>query len=167
MAYFTKDVYDRKANYAAVKNAESAEIAIDNGMTSEQAEAMKRLCAIRHYIHSNYNDYYSSEGATAQTINDYIRELEVIQSILKDLDVPLFHIGDIDEVPNDSCFEFYLEDGEDRYDDEVVDRIMNDILNEISEYFNKLNGSIEKFLSDVDEKYNTSFCPTGYARGQF
>ena len=51
MAYYSKEAYEGKDRWAAEYHLKNEQIAISNGATKEQAEAISKLCNDRHYIH--------------------------------------------------------------------------------------------------------------------
>lgn len=53
MAYLNKQQYGYRRESAAARNLNNEEIAVQNGMTSDQAELISKLCAIRHDFHCN------------------------------------------------------------------------------------------------------------------
>ena len=54
----TKEIREGKEIYAQRKNYENAELAVLNGATEEQAQAIARLCGDRHYIHRNRSSVF-------------------------------------------------------------------------------------------------------------
>ena len=62
MAYLTKEQYDYRRNAAAVRAADNEQIAVEHGMTEEQAELISNLCALRHELHTNMDKVTVSDA---------------------------------------------------------------------------------------------------------
>lgn len=164
MAYLKKEQYDCRRESAAKRNAENEKIAVENGMTEEQASLISDLCSLRHELHTNMDAVaMSDENLRVKQrlvkLNSRIREtgLEPMSFI------PAYNEGYIDidsiceldtyddvEVPEPGTQEY-----QDWYDDEYA-RIYEELSN--------LNDRIEKYLGDIDAKFGTSFRPTGALR---
>ena len=159
MAYLNKAQYDYRREAAAARNLSNEEIAVHNGMTSEQAELISKLCAIRHEFHCNIdnivksadNDSISDIVEIEKSINESgLPELDIVSMLLDidDLDGLIYEYGD--DVPDHDSQEY-----QDWYDDNYA---------RISSELEGINKSIEKYLSDIDAKYGTHWCPTGALR---
>lgn len=160
MAYLNKAQYDYRREAAAARNLSNEEIAVHNGMTSEQAELISKLCAIRHEFHCNIdnivksadNDSMSDIVEIEKSINDSgLPELDIVSMLLDidDLDGLIYEYGN--DVPEDHDSQEF----QDWYDDNYA---------RISSELEGINKSIEKYLSDIDAKYGTHWCPTGALR---
>lgn len=53
MAYLNQRQYDYRRESAAARNLNNEEIAVEHGMSEEQAGLISKLCAIRHEFHCN------------------------------------------------------------------------------------------------------------------
>ena len=53
MAYLNKQQYEYRRESAAARNLNNEDIAVQKGMTSDQASLISKLCAIRHEFHCN------------------------------------------------------------------------------------------------------------------
>lgn len=159
MAYLNQKQYDYRRESAAARNINNEEIAVEHGMSEEQAELISRLCAIRHEFHCNIdnivksadNDSMSDIVEIEKSINDSgLPELDIVSMLLDidDLDGLIYEYGD--DVPDHDSQDF-----QDWYDDNYA-RISNEL--------EGINKSIEKYLSDIDAKYGTHWCPTGALR---
>lgn len=51
MAYLSKEQYEYRREAAAARNAKNENIAVENGMTEQQADLISRLCSLRHELH--------------------------------------------------------------------------------------------------------------------
>lgn len=160
MAYLNKAQYDYRREAAAARNLSNEEIAVHNGMTSEQAELISKLCAIRHEFHCNIDNIVKS--ADNDSMSDIVEiEKSINESGLPELDIVsmLLDIDDLDgliyEYGNDVPEYHDSQEFQDWYDDNYA-RISNEL--------EGINKSIEKYLSDIDAKYGTHWCPTGALR---
>lgn len=159
MAYLNKAQYDYRRESAAARNINNEEIAVEHGMSEEQAELISRLCAIRHEFHCNIdnivksadNDSMSDIVEIEKSINDSgLPELDVVSMLLDidDLDGLIYEYGD--DVPDHDSQDF-----QDWYDDNYA-RIYSEL--------EEINKNIEIYLSNIDAKYGTHWCPTGALR---
>lgn len=167
MAYLNKDQYDRRRENAAQRNIVNSEIAVANGMTEEQAELITRLCALRHELHTNIDSLVTGED------NNRIEErLIKLNSDIREAGLaPMSHIpaytDDYIDIDSMACItedpEAYGEDMPERGTDEWQ-QWHNRVSGRIYEQWSELHGKIEDYLRSIDNKYNTSFCPTGAQR---
>lgn len=159
MAYLNQKQYDYRRESAAAHNLNNEEIAVEHGMSEEQAALISRLCAIRHEFHCNIdnivksadNDSMSDIVEIEKSINESgLPELDIVSMLLDidDLDGLIYEYGD--DVPDHDSQEF-----QDWYDDNYA---------RISSELEGINNSIEKYLSEIDAKYGTHWCPTGALR---
>lgn len=159
MAYLNQKQYDYRRESAAARNLNNEEIAVEHGMTSEQAELISKLCAVRHEFHCNIdnivksadNDSMSDIVEIEKSINENgLPELDIVSMLLDidDLDGLIYEYGD--DVPDHDSQEF-----QDWYDDNYA---------RISSELEGINKNIEKYLSNIDAKYGTHWCPTGALR---
>lgn len=159
MAYLNQKQYDYRRESAAARNLNNEEIAVEHGMSEEQAELISKLCAVRHEFHCNIdnivksadNDSMSDIVEIEKSINESgLPELDIVSMLLDidDLDGLIYEYGD--DVPDHDSQEF-----QDLYDDNYA---------RISSELEGINNSIEKYLSEIDAKYGTHWCPTGALR---
>lgn len=159
MAYLNQKQYDYRRESAAARNLNNEDIAVEHGMTSEQAELISKLCAVRHEFHCNIdnivksadNDSMSDIVEIEKSINESgLPELDIVSMLLDidDLDGLIYEYGD--DVPDHDSQEF-----QDWYDDNYA---------RISRELEGINKNIEKYLSNIDAKYGTHWCPTGALR---
>lgn len=160
MAYLNKAQYDHRRESAAARNLTNEEIAVEHGMSEEQAGLISKLCVIRHEFHCNIdnivkcadNDSMSDIVEIEKSINENgLPELDIVSMLLDidDLDGLIYEYGN--DVPEDHDSQEF----QDWYDDNYA-RISNEL--------EGINKSIEKYLSDIDAKYGTHWCPTGALR---
>ena len=164
MAYLNKRQYEYRRESAAARNIENERIAIENGMTEEQAGIVSDLCSARHKLHSNIRHLvedgnYDGIGRTLMRINS-----ELYQHNLGSIDgIPTSYDGyddyiDIEDMP------FIYETEQLPEDDSERESYLDEKREEIYEQWEELNSKIENYLSEMDKKYKTSFCPTGALR---
>lgn len=160
MAYLNQKQYDYRRESAAARNLNNEEIAVEHGMSEEQAGLISKLCAIRHEFHCNIdnivksadNDSMSDIVEIEKSINESgLPELDIVSMLLDidDLDGLIYEYGD--DVPEDHDSQEF----QDWYDDNYA-RIYSEL--------EGINENIEKYLSNIDAKYGTHWCPTGALR---
>ena len=160
MAYLTKEQYEYRRMAAAQRNLENETIAIANGLTEEQADAISSLCSLRHELHSNMNtmvdnDYnHIKDRLYELTVKMHKLGLEPIKGIpycdgCIDI-LEMEELYEIEDWPNPDTQEW-----QDKYDEESG-RIYREL--------EDLNDKIEDWLGEIDEKYGTKFKPTGALR---
>lgn len=160
MAYLYQKQYDYRRESAAARNLNNEEIAVEHGMSEEQAELISRLCAIRHEFHCNIdnivksadNDSMSDIVEIEKSINESgLPELDIVSMLLDidDLDGLIYEYGN--DVPEDHDSQDFL----DWYDDNYV---------RISSELEEVNKAIETYLANIDSRYGTHWCPTGHLR---
>jgi spore coat protein CotH len=160
MACLNKKQYDYRRESAAARNLNNEEIAVEHGMSEEQAELISKLCAIRHEFHCNIDNIVKS--ADNDSMSDIVEiEKSINESGLPELDIVsmLLDIDDLDgliyEYGNDVPEDHDSQEFQDWYDDNYA-RIYSEL--------EGINKNIEKYLSSIDAKYGTHWCPAGYLR---
>lgn len=160
MAYLNKKQYDYRRESAAARNLNNEEIAVEHGMSEEQVELISKLCAIRHEFHCNIDNIVKS--ADNDSMSDIVEiEKSINESGLPELDIVsmLLDIDDLDgliyEYGNDVPEDHDSQEFQDWYDDNYA-RIYSEL--------EGINKNIEKYLSSIDAKYGTHWCPAGYLR---
>lgn len=162
MAYLKKEQYEYRSKVAAQRNAINESIAIVNGMTEEQADTISRLCSLRHELHTNMDKVTTSDSD--------IR----IKPRLVQLASEMHELGldPIEGIPYDECDYIDIDDIEELYEIEdwpesgtqewqdMYDEEYSRIYGELE----GLNKNIENWLAQIDEKYGTTFAPTGTLR---
>lgn len=162
MAKLTKEQYAYRRESAARRAADNEAIAVEHGMTEEQAELISKLCTLRHELHSNMDKVTSNDSQL--DIKGQLVELarEFDEAGLPQ--VPCIPIAEGDYIDIDSLDELlecdvwsesHSEEWQCKYDDEYCR-----IYNELSD----LNKEIEKYLAEIERQYGTKWCPTGALR---
>lgn len=161
MAYLNKQQYGYRRESAAARNLNNEEIAVQNGMTSDQAELISKLCAIRHDFHCNIDSIV--KGGDDNSISDEIENIEygINESGLPELDI-VSMLLDIDDL--DGLVYEYGEDVPEDHDSEEFQNWYDDNYARIYSELEEVNKSIEKYLANTDNQYETSWCPTGQLR---
>lgn len=161
MAYLNQKQYDYRRESAAARNLNNEEIAVQNGMTSDQAELISKLCAIRHDFHCNIDSIV--KGGDDNSISDEIENIEygINESGLPELDI-VSMLLDIDDL--DGLVYEYGEDVPEDHDSEEFQNWYDDNYARIYSELEEVNKSIEKYLANIDNQYGTSWCPTGQLR---
>jgi len=161
MAYLNKHQYDYRRESAAKRNISNEEIAVENGMTDEQAELITELCSARHEMHCNIS--HLVEDGSYDKIGDYLIDINMR---LKSTNIPI--------VPNIPCDNSDYIDIDDMYtlfetvqlpdDDDERENFLAGERERIYDCWENLNKVIEHYLADIDKKYGTSWCPSGALR---
>lgn len=161
MAYLNKQQYGYRRESAATRNLNNEEIAVQNGMTSDQAELISKLCAIRHDFHCNIDSIV--KGGDDNSISDEIENIEygINESGLPELNISSMLL-DVDDM-NGLVYE-YGEDVPEDHDSEEFQNWYDDNYARIYSELEEVNKSIEKYLANIDNRYGTSWCPTGQLR---
>lgn len=154
MARLTQEQYDYRREAAAQRNSDNEEIAIKNGITEEQADLISEICGMRHEIHCSGNSLYHTESGDFDRLWSWVRRID---ARLIEFNLPLTKVSSDGEFAPDDC---------DRYNGviEDTDEAEQDNLEQFHEYMSEINSKIESFLRIIDEKYDTSFAPTGALR---
>ncbi len=119
MAYLSKEQYEYRRESAAIRNARNERIAIENGMSEQQAKLITEFCSLRHELHCNIDTCaVSSENgilAKIDKLNERIREngLEGVSfsadlgevAMIDDIDGLMEYA---DDIPEDHDGEEYL-----------------------------------------------------------
>lgn len=137
MAHLNQKQYDYRRESAAARNSTNEEIAVQNGMSEEQAELISKLCAIRHDFHCNM-DSLTKSSEDHSTFDD-----------IDDMNGLIYDYGD--DVPEDHDSQEF----QNWYDDNYA-RIHSEL--------EGVNKAIEDYLRVIDKDYHTSFAPTGKLR---
>jgi len=162
MAYLKKEQYEYRERAAAKRAADNEAVAVEHGMTEEQAELISDLCALRHELHTNMDKVTVSDNdlrikTRLVRLNAAIREsgLKPAECMPSDT-ADYIDIDDIDLLyETDEWPESGTREWQDKYDDEYS-RIYDEL--------EQLNNDIEKYLAEIDKQYGTSWCPTGALR---
>lgn len=167
MAYLNQRQYDFRRESAAARNINNEEIAVQNGMTGKQAELITELASLRHEMHSNIDKLvcdgsYEKIGENLALTNESIKNSGL---------PPVCGLNDVAEVISDNCAYIDIEDLDLLFetvqfpddDDEREQKIAEESERIYGEW-EQLNNNIEKYLSEIDKKYGTSWCPTGALR---
>ncbi len=164
MAYLKKEQYERRRKNADERNANSAAIAVEHGMTEEEADLIWDLCRVRHEMHTHIDSLVYSQSNTLIHKELISIRVKINETNLPELsyeqydkcDEGCIGIDDIDGLYEyDDVPESGTPEWQNWYDDNYA-RIYND--------WEELNTIIEKYLQEIDKKYCTAFAPTGALR---
>jgi hypothetical protein len=162
MAYLNKEQYKYRREAAAARNVKNESIAVDNGMTEQQADLISRLCSLRHELHCSMEDIVKGNDV-AEDIRERFASLEdkMGESGLSELGVSGW-LEDLDDM--DGLIYYYGEDVPEDHDSDEFKEWYNNEYKRVYDELSELHDSIEKYLKEIDEKYKTSFWPTGALR---
>ena len=156
MAYFSKEIYERKNEYAAKRMQENT---LNKNLTEEQHEALAKLCKFRHEWHCNYKSVFCSESAKARELGQYLAELDDNGYIIAE-GLPKLTGFDVLDLNDDNLAK---ENGYDLSDNTQYDEYYSHCIDQ----YKNVNDCIEKYLAEIDKKYGTNYCPSGLSREGF
>lgn len=162
MAYLNKKQYEYRREAAATRNLKNEQTAIENGMTENQADLISRLCSLRHEYHCNLAAYTKDSESREDIRRNFARiEEEISKEGLPELDI----VNTFDEVDDmDGLIFYYGEDVPEDHDSAEFQEWYKEEYSRIYDELSDVNDTIEKYLKKIDDKYKTSFCPTGTLR---
>lgn len=166
MGYVNKEGYERKAEWAARRNAKNAEI---ETLTPEQHEALAEVCRMRHEIHIGHKAMFVTESANYDKLWSYLPNWEgsgKINEVLSETGLAKIELPDLTmSAPNDNIWCEAMED-DDRaeYDDDIDRWIAEYAEPTLEDMLDKVNNQIEDYLRNIDKEHGTSYCPTGATR---
>ncbi|WP_278778248.1 hypothetical protein [Leyella stercorea] len=162
MAYLNKEQYEYRREAAATRNVKNEQTAIENGMTENQADLISRLCSLRHEYHCNLAAYTKDSESREDIRRNFARiEEEISKEGLPELDIA----NTFDEVDDmDGLIYYYGDDVPEDHDSAEFQEWYKEEYSRIYDELSDVNDTIEKYLKKIDDKYKTSFCPTGALR---
>ena len=163
MAYLNKEQYAARERNAQRRNADNAEAAIEKGMTEEQAYLITELCSLRHEIHCNTDSIIENDehGYLDKLVNLNTRIRVSGFDYIKDIPANIDDFIDIDDI---RLLEMVGEGVPKDTDSDEYDNWREDNYCRIANELEELNNKIEDYLTEIDDKYGTHFCPTGSLR---
>ena len=178
MGILNKDACDEKMSFALKRNIE---IAVDAGMTDNQAAAVVWMCAKRHWLHTHSGyDLLKDDGGKLETFicqtydddeSKHDEEYDVCSEILE---VPAFTpvcpefipaTFDWDDIMNDDERQDYINEAKAKNkfsseDDEEYRGYLlfrDEIAKECGDMIESVNRQIEEWLGKIDDKFGTTF----------
>ena len=110
---------------------------LGSGLTGEQHTALMILTQYRHNLHKSRESYETLEKDTKNSLRSFF--LNQMNRLLKTASLPELNIR------------FFL-----------IDHIDGDEMR--TAYIDEINEQIEVYLDNIDKKYGTMYCPTGFRR---
>lgn len=169
MAILTKEEFDKRNENASKRNAENTNIAVENGLPREIGETLEWLCNRRHWFHClDVESVYNSESSEYGNFYHFVqKEDDEIIKLEEYFNKPVFTVSQltIEALPTDYDWNECLDDEEKEniYDDDE-EKYRLESLSKIMDFKNNINNQIEKFLTDIDTQFKTSYAPTGQQR---
>ncbi len=161
MAYLNKEQYAYRRESAERRNADNEVVAVEHGMTEEQAGLISDLCRLRHELHTNMDAVTRSDDLRIKA------QLVVANAAIKEsglTPVPCIPTGDGDYIDIDDIDELLeIEDWPESGTDEWQEK-WNEEYSRIYDELEQLNSDIEKYLAEIDRQYGTAWCPSGALR---
>ena len=168
MGILDKEAYWGKMMYAEERNAKSREKGAENGLTDEQADALESMARARHNMHTNIDSLVrSSESRNCERdlirANAKLREagLPTVPSI-PSYEGDYIDIDDLDFIIYELAEEYNMPDRDE--EEEKWQSWYDEIYSKLYDEWEALNDKIENYLGKIDEKYKTSYRPTGATR---
>lgn len=160
MSYFTKEQYFFKNENATRRSIKNESIAIKNGMTEEQAELVSKLCSLRHEFHCNI------EKTADSAENGLLNKIADLSDSINESGLPniTFRHRDIAMIDDMESLSEYADDMPKNHDSKEYEKWYDSNKLRIIGELNDINEDIEIYLSVIDKKYHTSFCPIGISR---
>ena len=163
MAYYSKEIYERKQRYAERKMRQNAEV---ESLTEEQHDALATLCNFRHEFHSTNVSHFINSEATddglLKMIDDECGESEINVALEKAGLEPISFPSSMDLPTDFDWFECMSEEEKSEYKD--FSDFCNSCADKWSEYQEEVNTLIEEYLKKIDQEHGTNYCPTGIGR---
>ena len=171
MGILDKEAYWGKMMYAEERNAKSREKGAENGLTDEQADALESMARARHNMHTNIDSLVSSSEN-----RDCERDLIRANAKLREAGLPTVSSIPLDEDDyiNIDSFDIIMYDTDiakeeygmpDKYENEEAWQEWYDrMYGRLYDKWEAINDKIENYLGEIDEKYGTSYRPTGATR---
>lgn len=157
-----KYIYDRKLQYVGKKMNENRTVSLENGLSEEQIEFIINACSMRHVMHTNINALYNMEHSLHSSLSNWIEELP---GKAADLNlIPLKYTINLDNVGTAQYWDEF--DGADFAEEDVcvTERARQEYEEKAINNFCTIHDDVENWLRQIDEKYKTSFAPTGSNR---
>lgn len=159
MAYLKKEQYEYREKAAARRAADNEQIAVEHGMTKEQAGLISDLCALRHELHTNIQHYLCNNTEACKALYDMVERID--ESGLQELDLGDYWGGDYIDIDD---FEMLFETVKVPEDDNERNEWFDNEGWRISQDWENVNSIIEEYLRLIDKQYGTKWCPTGALR---
>ena len=164
MAYFTKEQYSRKREYAAKVATGYKDILVNAGMSEEEADKLIKLSHKRHELHC-------ASGAELRELFDELGTQYSVEITLIDEVNNLAHKYNLPTIPQQEIPEVDIDDDYDLIADyfgvseeevqkdyeESIGEYHQDILLEWEKAKNKTSHDIRIFFYYINKKYGTDF----------
>lgn len=162
MAYFTKEAYEGKSNYAARKNRDNREILREQGLNEDIIELLVNISSLRHELHcSSYgergNDLIGKLGGKQYSCGTelicQLNEQKLIEEkmpLIDETDVD-FNFDSVEDILD--YYEVPPTDNEDENSDLAYKLISEDF----EENVNNWNLKCRQWFGKFNEKYGTDF----------
>ena len=131
-------------------------------MPEEWEDGLLALTSLRHKLHStDRRDLFNCE--CSDNLFDIVNQID--QALSESKMPEIKYSIDVIELPDDEVYFYVLSDEErDSYED-YSDWLENSgAFEEFCEGVETINKDIERYLKEIDQKYGTSFEPTGSTR---
>ncbi len=156
-SFHSKDVYDKKAEWAFKKHQKNRSI---DSLTEEQHDVLTELASIRHDFHVKMDDITKTDsgGIKKKLIKVNIELKQSGLDPIKSIPTSAEDYIDIDTIDELYEFDDVPEDDDER--NEWYDDNYHRIYSELGE----LHNDIENYLLEIDKKHGTNYSPGGHTR---
>lgn len=166
MAYFTKEAYEGKKEYAARRNEADKENV--KTLTEDQHDALAWLSAVRHKLHGGFDEMWLSESSDHEELWNYIMDSidkckikdRLESRCLPDIDINLDEEDYISDQTYDIDLSIYASEDE---KEEAREKAQE----ELAAMIEKIDTIITDYLENIDEKHGTHYAPTGNGRAYY
>lgn len=168
MSFLSKDEYERRALNAGRRMEEQREITT---LTEEQHDKLAALCGLRHDAHCAKGlVLYYAEYAEHDTYRELFTNLTGLEhnfaEMIKEID-PEYDTTELEEIitqiTNLETDAELLDVCPDATDEEILKHAEENIF-AYDDLMEDVNREVERFLSYIDVKHGTRYCPTGAYR---
>lgn len=159
MAYFTKDQYQMKNEWAAKRMTANKEIAT---LTEEQHETIAAICALRHEAHTSFSEFWNPQGDSKLSRlfpSEWETEDCVIDEMLSEVNLPPVRWSTQRTYRNSPDVEDYHEEIDDDTNEDDKNEILDCLKNDLLETLTELDQDVRDYLAYIDSVHNTNYAP--------
>ena len=137
----------------------------NKALSEEEHEALECLCEFRHWLHcADRFNLFNEETVECQKMSNILWDGGEFWLWIKDLPMPLNLSLDFNALESEADYFENLFDDADDYED-YSDWLNNSgHFDDFCDTLDVFNEEVENYLSEVDGKFGTQYCPTGATR---
>lgn len=168
MAYYTKEEYRRKAEYAYGKSTEGITmIAAALGVDEEELEPIARLSHTRHKIHSTAASHFACDSSELAKVGTQYSDGSMIDDVnalnrkykLVDGDIPCIHEPEVEmSVDSDEDIMDYYDKATDGMNDDDIHAEAYDLICcDWAEIIDQWSDAVRQWFGKLNERFGTDF----------